>query len=252
MSESIQNPLQKEIEEVTNSLGSSGISRQDFFKYVGVAGAAMATVGFVACEDEGTGPVMSDAVFLGNGNVGVLNYAYALEQLEAAFYVQVIASQYAGMTSAERELLTDIRDHEVAHADFYSAALGAIAPDSKIPGLTPNFSAVDFTNRASVLGTALTFENVGVSAYNGAGPLLTDAGLLLVAGKIVSVEARHSAAISDLVRPDAGVSGNKLIGSGPIIDANGLDVSRSVADVLGIVKGFVEETIDASGLPQPQ
>ena len=51
--------------------------------------------------------------------------------------------------------------------------------------------------------TARTFEDLGVSAYNGAGQLLTVAANLLTAGKIVSVEARHAAAIRDLLVPNS-------------------------------------------------
>ncbi len=45
-------------------------------------------------DDDKTG-----AVDLGKGDFGVLNYAYALEQLESAFYTQVIATPYARMSS---------------------------------------------------------------------------------------------------------------------------------------------------------
>ncbi len=69
----------------------------------------------------GTGATTVD---LGSGDVGILNYAYALEQLEAAFYTQVIATPYSGITDAERTLLTEIRDHEIIHRDFFKAALG--------------------------------------------------------------------------------------------------------------------------------
>ncbi|HWV65036.1 ferritin-like domain-containing protein [Chitinophaga sp.] len=34
---------------------------------------------------------------LGSGDVAVLNYAYALEQLEAAFYTQVVLTPYTGI-----------------------------------------------------------------------------------------------------------------------------------------------------------
>ena len=64
------------------------------------------------------------AVDVGGGDLGVLNYAYALEQLEAAFYTQVIAHPYAGMTRYERSMLQDIKSHEVAHREFFKNALG--------------------------------------------------------------------------------------------------------------------------------
>ncbi len=51
-----------------------------------------------------------------------------------------------------------------------------------IKALTPNFSAVNMGDRASVLGTAKAFEDLGVSAYNGAGQFLTSAPLLTIAG----------------------------------------------------------------------
>ena len=51
---------------------------------------------------------------------------------------------------------------------------------------------MDFNSRDSVLKTARTFEDLGVAAYNGAGQLLERGEYLLLAGKIVSVEARHA------------------------------------------------------------
>jgi glycosyltransferase involved in cell wall biosynthesis len=110
-------------------------SRRDFLK---------ATVGFAslaalaACGDDGddgiTPPPGDDdeTVSLGSGNIGVLNYAYALEQLEAAFYVAVLDDLFSDATADEEQLLTDLRDHEVAHRDFFAAALGegeATGPD---------------------------------------------------------------------------------------------------------------------------
>ncbi|MBA2401630.1 MAG: ferritin-like domain-containing protein [Bradyrhizobium sp.] len=55
---------------------------------------------------------------LGSGEVGVLNHAFALEQFEAAFYALVAKLFYGEISSGERQILTDIRAHEIAHADF--------------------------------------------------------------------------------------------------------------------------------------
>ena len=92
---------------------------------------------------------------LGSGDFGVLNYAYALEQLEAAFYVKVLASPYIGISQAESDRLVDIRDHEVAHREFFKNALSSNA----IPALEVDFSTIDFSNRTSVLTTAKAFED---------------------------------------------------------------------------------------------
>ena len=114
-----------------------------------------------ACRDEDDTVVPVDnGVNIGSGDIGILNYAYALKQLEPAFYTQVIASQYSGITSAETALLTDIRDHKVAHRNFFKAAIAA-AGATPIQDLEVDFSTIDFSSRDSVLGAAKTFEDLG-------------------------------------------------------------------------------------------
>ena len=184
-------------------------------------------------------------VSLGSGDVGILNYAYALEQLEAAFYTQVIAGAYfSGAPDNEKTILSDIQKHEVAHREFFKAALTAAAPDDIIPGLEVNFADIDFDDRASVLGTAKVFEDLGVSAYNGAGQFIQNGDYLLIAGKIVSVEARHASAIRDLLNPNsADFAGDDIISG-----TNGLEVTRSFAAVLAAAGPFIATPLDASGL----
>jgi glutamine amidotransferase-like uncharacterized protein len=78
--------------------------------------------------------------------------------------------------------------------------------------LDVDFSAIDFNSRDSVLNAAKTFEDLGVAAYNGAGQFIESSDYLLIAGKIVSVEARHAAAIRDLINPgSADFAGDDLI-----------------------------------------
>lgn len=182
------------------------------------------------------------AVDLGSGDIGVLNYAYALEQLEAAYYTQVLATPYSGMNDYEKFVLTELRNHEVAHVEFFRKALGR----NRIPDLQVNFSAVNFASRQSVLTTSRTFEDLGVSAYNGAGQLLRNPAYLTAAGRIVSVEARHAAIIRDLIVPlddDAGFAGDD------IIDANGLDVVRLPSQVLPLAAPFIATPVTARQLP---
>ncbi|MHA6247568.1 ferritin-like domain-containing protein [Pontibacter sp. CAU 1760] len=218
-------------------------SRRSFLHY---SGAALATgaVLLSGCEmlEDYIPPMDKDKdypkmVNLGSGDIGVLNYAYALEQLEAAFYTKVVlASFFHGATQEEIKVLEDLRQHEVAHRDFFKAALGAQA----IPSLKFDFSNVDFGDKDMVLSTALTFENLGVAAYNGAGKLLENPDFLVVAGKIVSVEARHAAAVLDLIHPD-----------GAFIDFidDGLDRAFMPSEVLQAAAPFIVTKIDASNLP---
>src|SRR3978361_2381056 len=174
---------------------SAKIQRRSFLRYAGAGAAAMGALAGCRTTDDTPFVTTSTGIDLGSGDVGVLNYAYALEQLEAAFYIQAVASPYSGMTATETSYLTDIRDHEIAHREFFKTALGANA----ITSLEVNFSSINFASRDSVLGTSKAFEDLGVSAYNGAGRLLTSPANLLLAGKIVSVEARHAALIRDLI-----------------------------------------------------
>ncbi|MBA3673806.1 MAG: ferritin-like domain-containing protein [Chitinophagaceae bacterium] len=208
------------------------VSRRRFLGYVGATSAIIATG--ASCKKNNND---NNGVDLGSGDVGILNYAYALEQLEAAFYTQVVASQFTGITPAELTFMTDIRDHEIAHREFFKAALAGAA----IPGLEVDFSSINFGSRASVLGTAMAFEDLGVSAYDGAGYLLKDVNYLLAAGKIVSVEARHAALIRELV------SINSFLGDQ--VDASSVNISRTPAEVLAIAGPYIKTKINASNLP---
>ena len=213
----------------------SQLSRRKFFGFMGGAVAVVATAS--ACKKNNGGPHNS-GINLGSGDTGVLNYAYALEQLEAAFYIQVIKTPYRNMSALEMSYLKDVRDHEIAHREFFKAALAS----SAIPGLEVNFSKINFNSRDSVLGTAKAFEDLGVSAYNGAGKLLVSADYLTIAGKIVSVEARHAALIRDLIEPGS-------FADMTAVDAMGLDLVRSPNEVLSIASAFLKSKLNASNLP---
>lgn len=214
-------------------------SRRSFMKYGGVT---LATAGLVVSGCKEIIDVIPkkprpDMVDLGSGDIGILNFAYALEQLEAEFYTKVVLNNfYHGVTSEAKRVLDDLRQHEVAHREFYEAALG----NNAIPDLKFDFSMVDFDDKESVLQTAKTFEDLGVAAYNGAGPLLENADFLVAAGKIVSVEARHATAILDLINP-----------GGAFVDFidDGLERAFMPPKVLEMAAPFIITKIDASNLP---
>ncbi len=213
------------------SLLEQKVHRRKFFKFSSVA---LTSAAFIASCKKGN----NDEVNLGSGDTGVLNYAYALEQLESAFYTRVMSAPYTGITPTETIYLTDIRDGEISHREFFKNVLGG----SAIPALEVDFSTVNFSSRDSVLNTAKMFEDTGVSAYNGAGKLLTVPANLVIAGKIVSVEARYAAILRDLL------SNNSFAGS-DVIDAMGLDKARMPNEVLSIVSPFIKTKINANNLP---
>lgn len=231
-----------DIRQLLTGKESAAVGRRMFMRYVGVTAAA--GVALTSCKDQIVDPsargaregfTTIDLGDIGVNDTSVLNYAYALEQLEAAFYTQVMMTPYRNMDDNERHILKDIRDHEIVHREFFKAALGSAA----IPGLTPDFSSIDFSSRASVLATARQFEDIGVSAYNGAGQFLMNPDFLAIAGKIVSVEARHAAIIATLLDP----RGTEFAGD-RVIYADGREEIRVPQEVLAIVAPYIKETVN--------
>jgi len=236
-------PKEKE-KPFLGELAEKQVSRRKFMSWAGVLGASVTVASLAtACKKDDDMNSTGSGVDLGSGDVGILNYAYALEQLEAAFYTQVVAhaSFSTNFSADERMLLTDIRDHEIAHREFFKNALTAAAPTKIIPALEVNFSSINFGSKSSVLGTAMAFEDLGVSAYDGAGYLIQDVNYLLLAGKIVSVEARHAAYIREVIAV------NTFLGDQ--VDANSVNISRTPAEVLAIAGTYITTKINASNLP---
>lgn len=224
----------------------TAVPRRSFLRYTG-AGVALTGLLLAGCDDDDDN-VTENLLDVGTGDTGVLNYAYALEQLEAAFYAQIkTGTYYSGLAanSAEKQILDDLALHEKAHADFFKTALGS----SAIKALEPDFGNINFNDRANVLQNAQAFEDLGVAAYNGAGRYIQTAANLVLAGKIVSVEARHAALIRDLRQYNSFVgadvvdlftpaSGSSGPGNGT---GTGKERSKSPAEVLSIANQFLRD-----------
>lgn len=226
--------------------------RRSFLK---ISGATLAGTGLLfACNDDDNKEPDEDdeMVFdLGMGDLAVLNYAYALEQLEADFYTKVVNGSYwSGANEVEKKLFMDLYNHEVNHREFFSAAISAAVgsdADAKLPMLEFDYGDLDFNNRDQVIATAKTLEDTGVAAYNGAGDLIEDVNYLVIAGKIVSVEARHAAAIRSLLNPDsADFAGDDIV----TVDT-GLDIAMMPSEVIAAISatGFIMTPFTANNLP---
>lgn len=121
-------------------------------------------------------------------DVDILNFALTLEYLETAFYKKSLKLGLKGDTLKLAKLLyTD----EAAHV---KALTGTIKDLGGKPVASPSFK-FPITNESSFLKLAQTLEDTGVSAYNGAAPMIKDKKVLAAAGSIVQVEGRHAAAI---------------------------------------------------------
>jgi len=245
----------KNVLKVSTSPHGTSKNRRRFLKLSGMA--VLGSGLLMACSDDddaintpdpGPDPQVFD---LGAGDLGVLNYAYALEQLEADFYTKVLNGAYwSGANEIEKVLLEDLYNHEVNHRELFSAAISAaVGSDmmAKLPDLEFDYGNLNFDSRTEVLETAKTLEDTGVSAYNGAGRLLSNPDFLVLAGKIVSVEARHASAIRTLLNPgSADFAGDDIVDS-----VTGLDIARDPSEVITALgnTGFITTPFTANELP---
>jgi len=231
--------------------------RRNFLK---ISGLTMVGTGLLLAgcnDDDGDSssdssklPGVRNGVFdLGGGDFGVLTYAYALEQLEADFYTKVVnSSGFNSFPEEDRAVLTDLYNHEVIHREFFKAALSGALPDPStqlLPTLAFDYGTLNFSDRNTVLATAKALEDTGVAAYNGAARNITNADYLTIAGKIVSVEARHASAIRSLINPDS----KDFAGDDVVSTSTGLDVSKKPSEVLPIAGGFITTDFTAKYLP---
>ena len=91
-----------------------------------------------------------------------------------------------------------------------------------------------------MLDAAKAFEDLGVAAYNGAGKLIKTPAYLVIAGQIVSVEARHAAYVRELVTPGS-------FAADDIVDrVSGLDKAMPPMEVIVAAQPFITEKLDAS------
>jgi hypothetical protein len=168
---------------------------------VGVGATYVASVAgdprsFLASSDAaGVGTRLGPA----SNDLDILNYALTLEYLEAGFYERGIAADL--LTGRELELVTPIRDHEVAHVQAVTDTItGLGGKPVKRPKL--KFPADTFKDRDTFLATASIFEELGVKAYHGQVPLIQSVDLLGAAASIAGVESRHAAILADLTGGD--------------------------------------------------
>jgi rubrerythrin len=155
----------------------------------------------------------------GGGDVEILNFALTLEYLEADFYRQ---AQKLGLKGDYKGLAEEFGAHEQAHVDALTDTIGQLGGK---PAKQPTF-AFGLKSQKDFEKLAVTLEDTGVSAYNGAAPMIESKEVLAAAGSIVQVEARHAAALRYL----GGMSPTK----GPF------DETLSMDEVLEAVKPLIK------------
>lgn len=172
-----------ELAEVEVINDSGDLSRSDvILKGALAAGAVYGT--FMV------GPFVRKALAMsGGGDVDILNFALTLEYLESTFYKE--AKTRAKASGELKSLISLLAEDEKQHVEALTATIKQLGGK---PVAEPKFDFA-YNNTAGFLKLAQTFEDTGVSAYNGAGPMIESKEVLGAAGSIVQVEARHAAAI---------------------------------------------------------
>jgi hypothetical protein len=137
----------------------------------------------------------------------VLNYALTLEYLEAGFYTMGSAASGLVPAGAPAGAIGTIRDHENAHVAFLTTVItqvggaAAVTPKPDFDFTAGGAFANVFSNYATFLAVAQTFEDTGVRAYKGRAAEIVKGGDYLEAAlNIHSVEARHASHIRQMRR----------------------------------------------------
>jgi rubrerythrin len=227
-----------------DELRDDASSRKKFLKMTGGAGAAGAlSLLIAACggsDKKSTTTASgkadtqpSSSAKKSGGDVAIVNYALTLEYLEAEFYKQVLDS---GVIKDPKvgALAKRFGETEQAHVDALTAAVKKLGGT---PAAKPQTKFQDILDGGptKILKTAATVENLGAAAYLGQAGRIKSKEILAAALSIHSVEARHAAALNELI--GAGFKGaGALQGSLP---DGAFAKPMSMAQVLKQVQPFI-------------
>lgn len=178
-----------------------------------LAGAAvLGTAALLSKNAQAVSPALTFSQIQGTGDIKVLNYALALEALEADLYDQCLKRLTTGGTNAlgttipplnisssreSVEYVAEFRQVEIDHRNFLNAQLGAnsiIGPNGALKNAKFDFD-IETKSERQILDLLITVEALGVQAYLGAIPFFATTTFLQIAAAIQGTEARHTAAV---------------------------------------------------------
>jgi hypothetical protein len=225
-----ENPKPKQTERgkvvrTIDELINKALTRRNFMVGAGSA-AALTAVGCSHNFQPQTTPTNPTSTLT---DADYLNFALNLEYLEASYYL--IAATGSGLSAADagsgagavtggaqvpftsmlqQEYAYEIAQDELNHVRFLRSALGSSAVPAPAIDLVNSFNGAamaagigptfdPFASFDAFLVGAFVFEDVGVTAYHGAAPLLTSTAYLGAAAGIMAVEAYHAAEVRTLV-----------------------------------------------------
>lgn len=221
---------------MSDTQNTSVLERDGLGRGAALVGAGLAAAGLLAARSASaqttayipgtlyftTSPGTGAVQVPGTGNIKVLNYALALETLEAELYRQALARLTTGgqdmfgqtitglnltTTDSAVQYVAEFGKVEAQHRDFLTGALGGNwVADAKARfdfgfADTNNFGIPAATAK-QVVEIVYVAELTGVSAYLGAIPSFTDKTYLANAASILGTEARHTTYVSALLNGD--------------------------------------------------
>ncbi|MDP9055254.1 MAG: ferritin-like domain-containing protein [Acidobacteriota bacterium] len=189
-----------------DSLRETLSNRRGFTKSVGMASAGLAA--FLANAETASAAVT---------DTDIVQFALNLEYLEAEFYTMAMTGQTLSQTSVgitgsgnagattggNKVVMTagsslnvsgmQIMQDEQNHVTLLRGLLTGlnITPIAK-PAINLNALGTGFESQEAFIALARAFEDVGVSAYGGAAPLIQNTTILGYAARILAVEAQHT------------------------------------------------------------
>jgi len=213
------------VKEFIDRSAENEADRRAFMKSASIGG-----LGVVGAGAALTGLTAGSAQAASASDGAVLNFALNLEYLEAEFYQQAAfgqslpdrlttgKGQRGGVkggrkvnfsTPAIRKYAVEIANDELAHVKFLRSALGSAAVARPAIDITSSFTAAaraagligpnqrfdPYANENNFLLAAFIFEDVGVTAYKGAAPLVQNKTFLEAAAGLLAVEAYHAGII---------------------------------------------------------
>ncbi len=249
-----------------SELVETPLSRRSFAKGISLAAAGLAgasVLGSTVLSAAAHAQELDPSTNLTITDADVLNFALNLEYLEAEFYLMatwgttlvragiLTESETSGPTTGGQKVpgiasspfafaASGLRTDEVNHVKYLRSALGSAAV--KKPAINLSALGYGFANPSDFLKLGRQFEDVGVSAYAGAAPLITNKTYLEAAARILGTEGEHAGALR-FACIYWGVNSPAVDGmdvpptaAHPFdVDANGLAISRTTAQVLNVV-----------------
>jgi len=250
------------VKKELNGLIDRALSRRTFMAGAGSAAAATLIVGCGGSSTPTTTTAPVTPVTPTITDADILTFALNLEYLEAEFYLY--ATTGSGLSTADagagagtttlppnfakvsfadsyiQQYANETAQDELNHVRFLRSALSAagatVQPRPAIDlsffaglataaGISGTFNP--FTDEYSFVVGAFVFEDVGVTAYSGAAPLITNkASYLSPAAGIQAVEAYHAAAIRTIIAAGAASSGATAAQTAALTNANAISALR--------------------------